>query len=234
MTALAASPTAAASDYLKALHALTLSARGAPVTSGALAERLGVAAPSASAMLRKLDADGLVVLVPYRGAQLTDAGTRAALHIVRTHRLLERLLIELGLSWDEVHAEADRLEHAVSPRLQDAIDRWLGYPDTDPHGAPIPRPDGTLPQPTGHRPLAALEVGETAVITRVQDASSELLRYLSDLGLTPGTRCTVTARAPFDGPITLAQADRTLNIGVPAAASLYVCTETAATGDPPQ
>lgn len=223
MTTAATAHSGVAADYLKALHALTTAPDGAAVSSGALAARLGIAPATASAMLRKLQADGLVTVEPYRGARLTDAGTRAALQAIRTHRLLERLLLELGLGWDEVHAEADRLEHAVSPQLQAVIDQWLGHPETDPHGAPIPRADGTIPDDEDAAlPLTELQPGRSAVITRVRDATPELLRYLTGLGLTPGTPYTLIERAPFDGPLTLKLAPGSVTIGAPAAASVQV------------
>lgn len=225
MTTAAATHTAVTADYLKALHALASEAQDGDgaISSGALAARLGIAPPSASAMLRKLQADGLVTVEPYRGARLTDAGTHAALQAIRTHRLLERLLLELGLGWDEVHAEADRLEHAISPHLLTVIDQWLGHPDTDPHGAPIPLADGTIPATENTVcPLAELELGRRTVITRVRDGSPELLRYLTGLGLTPGTPCTLTDRAPFGGPLTVELAAGVVTIGAPAAASVLV------------
>jgi DtxR family transcriptional regulator, Mn-dependent transcriptional regulator len=189
-------------DYLKELY--KLHASGGRATTTALARRMGVSPPSATAMIKKLAELGLVEHTPYKGASLTAKGELTALEVVRHHRLLEQYLAQtLGLSLDAVHAEADRLEHALSEELEAHIDRTLGYPTHDPHGDPIP--DAELRIAEGDvRPLALLETGDEATIRRVPDADRELLRYLSKLRLTPGRRVRVTGIEPFGGPLTIA------------------------------
>lgn len=158
---------------------------------------------SVSGMLKKLAQarPGLVHHVRYRGVGLTPAGERAALQIVRHHRLLERFLSErLGFSWDQVHSEADRLEHVISEDLEERIAAQLGDPAVDPHGEPIPRRDGSLPR---HKevPLTDLAPGRRAYVSRVADQEPELLRYLAGLGLHLHARLQVTEKGPFEGPI---------------------------------
>jgi DtxR family Mn-dependent transcriptional regulator len=189
-------------DYLKELY--KLHAVGERATTTALARRMGVSPPSATAMIKKLAELGLVEHTPYKGASLTERGERTALEVVRHHRLLEQYLAQtLGLSLDAVHAEADRLEHALSEELEAHIDRTLGYPTHDPHGDPIP--DANLRIAEGEvRPLALLETGDEATIRRVPDGDRDLLRYLSKLRLTPGRRVRVTGIEPFGGPLTVA------------------------------
>jgi DtxR family Mn-dependent transcriptional regulator len=189
-----------AEDYLKEIYKLE-SEQGRATTS-ALAERLDVSPPSVTSMLKKLAALKLVVHRPYHGVKLTPAGRKTAVEIVRHHRLLEQYLAEtLGMPIDEVHAEADRLEHALSEELEARIDETLGYPTHDPHGDPIPDAELNLGVDS-LRPLSALEPGERATVRRVPD-DTDLLRYLDDLGLLPGTEVTVVSTAPFDGPMTI-------------------------------
>lgn len=205
MAARAASPlevSNAVQDYTKAIW--TLAQRSsAPVSTSALAERLGVSPASASAMVKRLEAMGLATREPYHGVRLTRAGERVALEVVRHHRLLEMYLAKtLGLSIDAVHAEADRLEHVLSEELEARIDEQLGFPTHDPHGDPIP--DAGLRIETRKlRSLDALEPGEEATIERVPDADSALLRYLAGLRLVPGGRVTMRRSEPFDGPLTV-------------------------------
>jgi DtxR family transcriptional regulator, Mn-dependent transcriptional regulator len=187
-------------DYLKELY--KLQADGRASTSG-LAEKMGVAPASATAMLKKLAQLGLVEHEPYRGARLTPAGERVAIEMIRHHRLLEQYLSQsLGLSIDAVHAEADRLEHALSEELEAAIDQSLGFPTHDPHGDPIPSAKLELAD-ADVRSVADLEPGEHATVRRVPDTNSELLRYLDELGLVPGERVELRSAAPFDGPLTV-------------------------------
>jgi DtxR family Mn-dependent transcriptional regulator len=193
--------TVAVQDYLKAIYALE--SAGDRVTTSALAARMRVSAPSATAMTKRLAELGLVERAPYRGVALTEAGRRGALEVTRHHRLLERYLADrLGLSLDEVHAEADRLEHALSEELEARIDAELGFPTHDPHGDPIP--DRELRVESGRgRTLAGLEPGERAEVSRVPDGDPELLRYLTELGLVPGSTVELVGRAPFAGPVTV-------------------------------
>jgi DtxR family Mn-dependent transcriptional regulator len=154
-------------------------------------------------MTKKLAADGLVSRVPYRGVTLTETGRRVALEVLRHHRLLELFLSDrLGMSLDEVHAEADRLEHVLSEELEARIDEALGYPTHDPHGHPIPDQELRLETPE-RRSLSDVAPGESTTVVRVPDRDAELLRYLGELQLVPGAEVEVVAQAPFDGPVTL-------------------------------
>ncbi len=193
--------TVAVQDYLKAIY--TLESAGERVTTSALAARMRVSAPSATAMTKRLAELGLVERAPYRGVALTEHGRRGALEVLRHHRLLERYLADrLGFSLDEVHAEADRLEHALSEELEAKIDAELGFPTHDPHGDPIP--DSELRVVAGRtRTLIDLEPGERASISRVPDDDRELLRYLAELGLVPGSGVELVKLAPFAGPVTV-------------------------------
>jgi DtxR family Mn-dependent transcriptional regulator len=193
--------TVAVQDYLKAIY--TLESAGERVTTSALASRMGVSAPSATAMTKRLAELGLVERSPYRGVALTEGGRRGALEVLRHHRLLERYLVDrLGLSLDEVHVEADRLEHALSEELEAKIDAELGYPTHDPHGDPIPDRDLQLDD-AGALTLVDLEPGDRVSVTRVPDGDPELLRYLAELGLVPGAEVELISLAPFGGPVTV-------------------------------
>src|SRR3990167_7598900 len=193
--------TVAVQDYLKPIYALE--AAGRRVTTSALAARMGVAAPSATAMTKRLAELGLVERAPYRGVALTEAGRLGALEVLRHHRLLERYLADrLGVSLDEVHAEADRLEHALSEELEAKIDAELGDPTHDPHGDPIP--DRELRLEAGRdRTLVDLAPGERTSVSRVPDGDPELLRYLTELGLVPGSDVELVTLAPFEAPVTV-------------------------------
>ena len=193
--------TVAVQDYLKAIYALE--SAGERVTTSALAGRMGVSAPSATAMTKRLAELGLVERAPYRGVALTEEGQLGALEVLRHHRLLERYLVDrLGLSIDEVHAEADRLEHALSEELEAKIDAELGFPTHDPHGDPIPDRELHVEQ-GGKRTLVDLEPQERAAVSRVPDGDPELLRYLTELGLVPGSTVELVSLAPFGGPATV-------------------------------
>jgi DtxR family Mn-dependent transcriptional regulator len=190
-----------AEDYLKEIY--KLEAERGRATTSALAERVGVSPPSATAMLKKLAALKLVRHEPYKGVTLTEAGRKAAVEVIRHHRLLERYLAEsLGLGIEEVHAEADRLEHALSEELEARIDESLGFPTHDPHGDPIPDADLNLAsEPL--RSLGDLAPGERSTVIRVPDGDSDLLRYLRSLDLLPGASVEVIGAAPFEGPLTV-------------------------------
>ena len=190
----------AVQDYVKAIYSLHGRA-DEPVSTSALAERLAVSPASASAMVKRLASLGLVRREPYHGVELTQAGERVALEVIRHHRLLELYLAEaLGMSWDRVHEEAEKLEHAISPELSELIADKLGHPTHDPHGDPIPTADGEIAESTS-RPLAELDPGDRGTFTRVSDADPEMLRYLSERGIAPGDRLEVLERQPFDGPL---------------------------------
>jgi DtxR family Mn-dependent transcriptional regulator len=193
--------TPAVEDYLKAIYQLGDGDR--PVSTSAIADRLAVAAGSVTGMVKRLAEQGLVEHVPYHGATLTAEGRANALRLIRRHRVIELFLVEvMNYTWDRVHEEAERLEHAASDELIDRMALLLGEPHTDPHGSPIPEPDGrlhTIRWPT----LADLETGRAAVLRRVRDADPAALRYLADLGLMPGAGVAIVERAPFNGPLTV-------------------------------
>jgi DtxR family Mn-dependent transcriptional regulator len=188
----------AVQDYAKAIYSI-----GGEVSNSAISERLGVSPASASAMVKRLEALGLVSRRPYRGVTLTDAGERVALEVIRHHRLIELYLAQaLGMPWDRVHEEAEVLEHAISPQLSELIAEALGNPTRDPHGDPIPTSEGEIEvRPT--RPLAELEPGEYGTFVRVSDSDPAMLRYLTQRGITPGNHFEVVDRQPFDGPLTV-------------------------------
>jgi DtxR family Mn-dependent transcriptional regulator len=186
---------------LKAIFEIEQEGRAAGTAE--LAERLRVTRASVSGMLKKLagSPDGLVRYTRYHGVRLTAAGRKVALEVIRHHRLVESYLVAaLGYGWDEVHGEADHLEHVISEELEDRIAAYLGDPQADPHGAPIPPRDGNLPRLQDRR-LSEVGVGQRARITRVADRDPELLRYLDRLGLRPQRRLRVTGQSPFDGPL---------------------------------
>ncbi len=186
-------------DYLKAIY--HLERRHQRATTTAIAQEMGVSAASATNMLKRLAELNLVEYTPYQGARLTDAGRKIALEVIRHHRLLELYLAEaLGMPWDKVHEEADRLEHVISEDLEEAMARALGYPTVDPHGDPIPNRDGTMLHQEGHT-LADMPEGVKGRVVRVRCQEPEMLRYLGTLGIYPGTSVTVRERAPFEGPL---------------------------------
>jgi DtxR family transcriptional regulator, Mn-dependent transcriptional regulator len=188
-------------DYLKEIY--KLQASGDRATTTAIAKRLGVAPSSATSMLKKLAVLGLADHAPYRGVELSEAGSKIALEVIRHHRLLEQYLAEtLGLGIDAVHAEADRLEHVISEELEARIDEQLGYPTHDPHGDPIPDA-GLNVERTALRSLEALAPGEEATVRRIPDGDAGLLRYLAELTLVPGRKVTMRRSAPFGGPLTV-------------------------------
>jgi DtxR family Mn-dependent transcriptional regulator len=192
--------TSAVEDYAKAIYALE-TRDDAAVSNNALAERLGVSAASASAMVKKLAGLGLVRHEPYKGVRLTPAGVKVALEVLRHHRLLERYLAEeLGVPWDRVHDEAEVLEHVLSEELEELIAAKLGHPTRDPHGDPIPTPDGQIDEsPT--EALHDLTPGSSGVFVRVSDSDPEMLRYLAARGIKPGDDFEVVEKQPFDGPL---------------------------------
>lgn len=198
--------TPAIEDYTKVIYGLREWGDDA-VTTSRLAERLGVSKASVSAMVRKLSEQGLVTHAPYGDVELTDAGMSVAMNVVRRHRLLELYLVEmLGYGWDEVHDEAEVLEHAVSDELLERMCTALGHPTRDPHGDPIPNHDHVIDEPGG-AVLAELPVGTTGVVARVADSSPDILRYLADLGIRPDQPIAVLDRQPFGGPLVVRVGD---------------------------
>jgi len=191
----------AVEDYLKAIY--TLRQDGEPVGTSAIAQRLEVAPASVTQMLKKLDQmrPRLVEYRRHHGVTLTRHGEKIALEVIRHHRLVELFLQQaLGMSWDEVDQEAERLEHVVSEALADRIAAVLGDPKFDPHGAPIPPKNGKMPVNTLHR-LADSAVGDELRVREVCDDDPEILRYLGGLGIVPNAVITVLECGPFDGPI---------------------------------
>ncbi|MGI9090942.1 MAG: metal-dependent transcriptional regulator [Gemmatimonadaceae bacterium] len=212
--------TASVEDYLKAIYDLELSGPAATTTD--IAQRLGVAPASVTGMARRLAQQGLIAHEPYRGITLTEAGRRVALRTLRRHRVLEAYLVHaLHYSWDCVHVEAERLEHAVSDDLIDRMAESIGEPMVDPHGAPIPARDGTIDE-TRHPSLADIATGSRTRILRVKDEDPAMLQYLAELGLVPGADVVVAARAPFDGPITLKVGTTRRVVGPAVAAHVLV------------
>jgi DtxR family Mn-dependent transcriptional regulator len=194
--------TPAIEDYLKAIY--VLQQQSGEVSTSLLSEQLGGFKPgSVTGMVKKLAEMNLVTHTPYQGVWLTAAGERAALEVVRHHRLLELYLVEaLGYSWDEVHEEAEKLEHHISEKLEARIAAHLGHPNFDPHGDPIPSPKGELPD-AGAQLLADLDPGSRAQVARVCDQHAERLRYMAGLGLVPGARLEMVGVEPFDGPVSV-------------------------------
>jgi DtxR family transcriptional regulator, Mn-dependent transcriptional regulator len=196
----AAANTEAVEDYAKTIYTLAGRESG-PVGTSALASALGVSPGTVTAMLKRMAEGGLVEYEPYHGVELTDAGERVALEVIRHHRLLESYLADaLGMPWDRVHDEAEVLEHYISEDLEQLIAKKLGDPSRDPHGDPIPSAELDLVD-EATLALTEVEPGEAATFERVSDRDSEMLRYLGDRGIHPGVELTVRAREPFEGPL---------------------------------
>ncbi len=188
-------------EYLEIIYKLEQEV--SPVTTSALAERLGISAASVSEMTTKLAEQGLVTREPYRGVILTTKGKSQALTLIRRHRLWERFLTDmLDLPWDQVHEEACRLEHVTSPLVEERLAQFLGDPETCPHGYPMPTAEGEIAVEAG-RPLAELTAGQRARVLRVPEGDDDLLRYLASLGLGSQTMVQVETVAPFQGPLTV-------------------------------
>ncbi len=207
-------------EYLEAIY--KLAEDGAPAGIPALAERLGVSSVSANEMVRRLERDGLVTYAPYKGVTLTAEGEARALNILRRHRLWERFLVDvLAMPWEEAHEAACGLEHVSSPSLIDRLERFLGEPDTCPHGHAVPTATGQIAARNGH-PLSDLAEGDEAVVVQVPEEEPGVLTYLSGLGLRPGTAVVVEAIAPFEGPLTLRVGEAVLALGRNLASRILV------------
>ncbi len=211
----------AVEDYLKTIY--TLAQEESPVSTSRLAEARQVKPASVTSMIQRLARLNMVNYEKHYGVTLTDSGKRLALEVIRHHRLIELYLIEaLDFTWDEVHEQADILEHVISEKLEERIAAALDYPEFDPHGDPIPTRDGTVSQ-VDAKPLTFVAVGEEVCVQRVlDDSNSELLRYLADLGLTPGTTLKVVSIAPFQGPLTIEVTGERKVIGQKVSASILV------------
>ena len=214
--------TRSVEDYLKSVFHLT--SQGGFATTSDIAEMLEVAPPSVSGMMKRLSETGLIEHVPYRGVQLTPQGRRAALQMIRRHRILEVYLTsKLGYDWGDVHVEAERLEHAVSEKLIERMAEALGEPRYDPHGAPIPTASGEIEE-AELVSLADAPIGATVVLRQVGDEDPERLHYLAEQALVPGTQLTVTSRQPFNGPVSVRLGDQTRIVGRELASLLW-CEE---------
>ena len=222
-------PTPATEDYLKAIYKLQENAGAA--STNAVADRMGVSAASVTNMMKRLSETGLVEHRPYQAIRLTEAGRKIALEIIRHHRLLEVYMAEaLGFTWDQVDAEAERLEHVISEEFEDKIDAMLGYPTKDPHGSPIPAKDGSIVS-TKHDRLSDMEPGRTVVIRRVTDTDPALLRYLGKLGLRPDNVVDVLNKEPFEGPMLLRVGGEEHHVGHQVTSSVLVECVTADQGE---
>jgi DtxR family transcriptional regulator, Mn-dependent transcriptional regulator len=216
-------PSLTVENYVKTIALITARRpEGGAVGTGELAQALNVSPGTVTGMLKTLSEANLATYTPYEGARLTDAGQRLALKVIRRHRLLELFLVEtLTMSWDEVHEEAEHMEHAASERLIDRIDAYLGYPAVDPHGDPIPRADGSLAEPEGV-PLARCQAGQSFRVVRVMDQDPAFLRYLSECGLELHATGELVENRPEAGAIVCRLSDHTIALGSTAAGKLLV------------
>jgi DtxR family transcriptional regulator, Mn-dependent transcriptional regulator len=210
-------------DYLKTIY-LLCEREGAASTTG-IAAALEVTPASVTGMIKKLAELKLVRHTPYQGVELTRSGEKIALEMVRHHRLLELFLMDvLGYTWDEVHAEADVLEHVISEDFEERMAARLGYPTVDPHGDPIPAKDGSFTA-LKERALLAMQIGESAQITHINDTNSAMLRYAASLGLTPNTRLKLIDVEPFGGSLRIKVGKTEQAVGRELAAQIYVSLE---------
>ncbi len=217
--------SASVQDYLKAIYELTQ--RQERASTNEIAQHMGVTPASATGMIQRLAiADPpLVDYQKHRGVSLTEVGRQAALEVIRHHRLLELFLHErLGYTWDEVHEEADRLEHVISEDLEERIAQALGHPLHDPHGDPIPTHDLHLPQVAETR-LGDLRQGQRAIVQRVKNDDPHFLRYLSEIGLTPQAHVAVLGHSPFDGNLHIQVGAREMVLGPAITQSIFVEVE---------
>jgi DtxR family Mn-dependent transcriptional regulator len=212
--------SASVEDYIKAIY--KAHTENGTVSTQDLAARVQVSAPAVSKMLKRLVELRLIDHSPYQGVLLTQAGEKMALEIIRHHRLIERYLVEaLGFEWDEVHAEAERLEHHISEEFEDKIDALLGHPNSCPHGDPIPTRDGAMPA-IARRSLAEQSSPEKLTIRRVRDEDAELLRHLKKLGLLPGTAIEFVTQEPFGGAYVVRVGDEIVRVAPRAAEQIFV------------
>ena len=222
-------PTSTVEDYLKAIWLEEQRRPEQRVSTGLVAGALGVTPGTATAMVKTLSDSGLLTYEPYAGVRLTPAGIQLAMHVLRRHRLVELFLVEvMGMSWSEVHGEAEILEHAVSDRLIERIDEMLGRPVSDPHGDPIPTPHGTFHPEDEQVALTDTPLDVDVSISRVVDQRPEFLRLLESAGLRPGRRVRVTARDPLADTVEiLPERGAALRLGFRAASRVLVLKERA-------
>jgi DtxR family Mn-dependent transcriptional regulator len=214
-------PSLTVENYIKAIFQICANGDGQAAT-GQLAQALDVSPGTVTSMLKTLSEGNLVTYTPYEGVRLTGAGNALALRVVRRHRLIELFLVKtLDLSWDEVHEEAEHMEHAVSDRLIDKIDEFLGHPDVDPHGDPIPRSDGTFETPAS-RTLAECRVGDHFRLARVLDQSPDFLRFLSNSGLSLGVAGQIVANSAQAGIVSVRVDGQETTLGRAAAEKILV------------
>ena len=209
-------------NYVKTIYQICLDCDGRPAATGHLAAALSVSPGTVTSMLKTLDDSGLAEYRPYEGVRLTPSGETLALRVLRRHRLIELFLVQtLGLSWDEVHDEAENMEHAISDFLVDRVDQFLGFPSSDPHGDPIPRADGTVDSVTRQN-LVQWQVGQPFQLVRVLDQSPAFLRYLSESGLRLGATGRLASTRPEANVLTIVVDDGETTLSCDAASKLLV------------
>ena len=216
-------PSLTVENYVKTIYLIAgRNPDGQSVTTGEVAQGLNVSPGTVTGMLKTLSEADLATYTPYEGARLTQAGERLALKVLRRHRLVELFLAQtLAMPWDEVHEEAEHMEHAVSDRLVDRIEAYLGFPSVDPHGDPIPRADGSLAAPEG-KPLSSQSRGQRFRVVRVVDQDPAFLRYLSESGLDLGAEGEIAENRPEAGALTLRLGERGVALGLEAAGKVLV------------
>jgi DtxR family Mn-dependent transcriptional regulator len=207
-------------DYLKAIYLLEID--GVVATTNNIAESLSVSSASVTNMFKKLAKLQLINHKSYRGAELTKAGEKIALEVIRHHRLLELYLKEMmGYSWDQVHDEAEKLEHHISEQFEDKIAELLNDPTHDPHGDPIPSKEGVVPE-MASLAITDADENESYIIGRVRDQDPELLRFLEKSGIIPGVKVTILEKTPFDGPVKIKLEDKETTIGNSVAKDVFL------------
>jgi len=207
-------------NYLKNIY--KLEEQGGRVTTSSLSEQLQISAPSVTEMIKKLAEEGSVTYTPYKGVELTERGRKKALRIIRRHRLWELFLVEvLKYDWDEIDEEAERLEHITSEKLEQRLDKALGFPRRDPHGDIIPSPDGNL-EAVNHRLLSDVKPGVVVLVSRVSDSSPEVLQYAAKLGILLKRKIKVKERIEFDGSLRVEIGKKEQFISSKLAKSIFV------------
>lgn len=213
----------AVEDYLKVIY--VLESEGTPATTTSIAEMMEVSSASVTNMLKRLAGMNFIEHKSYKGARLTDSGRKIALEVLRHHRLLELYLKEImGYSWDEVHDEAEKLEHHISEQFEDKIAELLNHPTHDPHGDPIPTKDGVVPE-KARLAVCDAELNKPYIIGRVKDQDPELLRYLEKIGVIPGVKLVILDKAPFNGPVKVLLEEEEKTIGYSISEQIYLVEE---------